>query len=140
MGSPMAGVRGRRAWIGLVVLTALPIVFGSSYIWWPSPSVLDHDGTHGVLHVERNLWGAFVMASCAALLLITVAAYRTGRPWAWYAMFAMTPLYVAVAAIEPDWLFPIVFASIGLLLQWRAYPTFFGPGPETEPSAALAEP
>lgn len=123
------GMRGRYAWIGLVVLTALPVVFGSSYVWWPSQNVLDNDGTHGILHVERHVWGAIVMAGCGTLLLITATAYRSGQRWAWYAMFAMTPFYVAVAAIEPDWFFPILFAGVGLLLQWRTYPVFFGPGP-----------
>lgn len=67
--------------------------------------MLAHNGTEGILRVERHVWGVFVMVSAAAMLLVVLTGYRRGERWAWYAAFYQFAFFLAVAAIEPDWVF-----------------------------------
>jgi hypothetical protein len=100
---------------------ALPLLFGSSYIWWPSDDVLKYNGTDGLIHVNRYAWGIFVMLSAGAILITAVTGLRRGRPWAWRAVWYDVPFFAAVALIEPDYFFPVLFAVIvsGALLYAR---------------------
>lgn len=95
--------------------------------------MLAHNGTEGILRVERHVWGVFVMVSAAAMLLVVLTGYRRGERWAWYAAFYQFAFFLAVAAIEPDWVFPIVFGVLCGIAQWQSYPRFF-------PSDALPSP
>lgn len=112
MGSDNARMRGRRAWIVPAVLNALPIVFGSSFIWWPSDDVRRHNGTDGLFHVNRYVWGVYVILSAAAMLAVAVTGFRRGAPWAWSALWYDVVFFAAVALIEPDYFFPVLFGII----------------------------
>ncbi len=103
---------GRRAWIIVAFFNALPVLFGSSYIWWPSDDVLRHGGTEGLIHVDRYIWGVFVMLSAGAVLLTALTGLRRGRRWAWIAAWYDIPFFTAVAVIEPDYIFPVLFGII----------------------------
>lgn len=104
--------RGRHAWIVVAFFNALPVLFGSSYIWWPSDDVIRYGGTDGLIHVNRYVWGAFVMLSAGAVLLTAVTGLRRGRRWAWLAAWYDVPFFAAVAVLEPDYFFPVLFAII----------------------------
>lgn len=106
------GIRGRRAWIVVTILNALPLLFGSSYIWWPSQDVLRANGTEGLLHVNRYAWGVFVMISALAMLAVAIGGLRQGKGWAWKAAWYDIPFFAAVAVIEPDYFFPVLFGLI----------------------------
>lgn len=113
---PAAGAeptrRGRRSWIVVALFNALPVLFGSSYIWWPSDDVLRHNGTDGLVHVNRYAWGVFVMLSAGAVLLAALTGLRRGRRWGWLAAWYDIPFFAAVALIEPDYFFPVLFGVI----------------------------
>jgi hypothetical protein len=105
-------VRGKWSWILLAIFSALPIVFGSSFIWFPSQDVRDHNGTNGLFHVNRYAWGAFVIISALAMLVVAVTGFRKGERWAWNAAWYIIAFYAIVAVIEPDYFFPVIFAII----------------------------
>jgi hypothetical protein len=119
------------------LLNVLACVFGSSYLFWPSATVLAYGGTHGLLHVPRQLWGLYTIASALAMLLIGVTGFRQGKRWAWYAAWYQIVFFAAVAAIEPDPVFPVIFAVIVLAAMAWSYRRFFpasGGGPEARAS------
>lgn len=120
----------RRSWIPLLVVNALPILFGASYIWFPSDTVKAADGTEGLIHVEPKVWGAFVMASALVMVVAVLAGFRRGRRWGWSALWYDVPWFVAVALIEPDYFFPLIFAAIAAvtLLRSRARYAYRSPG------------
>lgn len=110
-----------RGWIAFVVVNALIIFFGLSYIAFPMGTVVQ-DGNHttGILEVPREMWGTYVVISALVLLTITVAAYRVGRPWAWSALLYEFLFLLTVAAIEPDPVVPTIFMVVLGVVLWRA--------------------
>ena len=116
--------RGHLAWIVALIPNALAILFGSSYIWWPSEFVLAHNGTEGILTVGRFTWGAFVMASGIVMVVLLVTAFRQGKQWAWYAAWYDIVFFLAVALIEPDYVFPVIFSVVVAAAFIWARPSF----------------
>ncbi len=73
--------------IALTIVNLLPIVFGTSFIWWPSSDVKAHDGTNGLFHVNRYVWGIFVIVSAVAMLSVLFTGFRRRERWAWNALW-----------------------------------------------------
>jgi hypothetical protein len=109
-GAPRA--RGKWSWIVLAIFSALPVLFGSSFIWFPSQDVRHHNGTNGLFHVNRYAWGVFVIVSGLAMLTVALTGFRKGEPWAWKAAWYIIGFFIVVAVIEPDYFFPIIFTII----------------------------
>lgn len=110
-----------RAWIALAVINALPLLFGSSYIWFPSDAVKAADGTEGIVHLEAAVWGSIVLVSAVAMLAAVVFGFRRRERWSWFVLWYSVGFYVAVAVIEPDYFLPLIFAAIsaGILVRSR---------------------
>jgi hypothetical protein len=112
---------GRRHWVPFVVINALIIFFGTTYAFFPMGTVeADGNQTTGLLHVPREVWGAYLIASGLAMLLVAVTAFRAGRPWARYALGYEFLFLLAVAVIEPDPVVPTLFALVLGFALWRS--------------------
>lgn len=117
------GRRGRRAWIVFAVLDALVVFFGSSFVLFPSADVRAHHGTDGVLHLNRYLWGGFLIVSAVVMLAIALPAYRRREPWAWKAAWYNVALFVIAAAVEGNPLAAIM-AAVLTSANLRSRPRF----------------
>lgn len=118
--------RGKRSWIVLTILNALPVIFGSSYIWFPSQTVRDHNGTEGLFHVNRYAWGVFVLASALAMLVVALTGFRRGERWAWNAAWYDIVFFLIVAVIEPDYFFPVILGAVIIATLVYSRPRFTG--------------
>lgn len=114
----------RRSWVPLLVVNALPLLFGASYIWFPSDTVKAAGGTDGIVHLGPKAWGAFVMVSAIAMVFAVVLGFRRGERWGWAALWYDIPWFIAVALIEPDYLFPLIFAAIATVTLLRSRARF----------------
>jgi len=110
-----------KTWIPFVVVNLLVTFFGLSYIFFPMGSVVQ-DGNHttGILEVPRVIWGGYVVLSALAIILISVTAYRQGQRWAWYALLYQFLFLGIVAAVEPDYVVPSLFALVLAATLWRS--------------------
>jgi hypothetical protein len=82
--------------------------------------VQDGNHTTGILTVPRVTWGAYVVLSALGLAFTAVTAYRRGHTWAWYALLYEFLFLGIVAAVEPDYVVPSLFAVILAPMQWRS--------------------
>ncbi len=109
----------RRHWVPFVVVNALIVFFGLSYAFFPMGTVeADGNQTTGLLRVPREVWGAYLVVSALAMLVVAVTAFREGRPWARSALGYEFLFLLAVAAIEPDPVVPTLFAVILGVALW----------------------
>lgn len=136
----MSVIAGRsKAWIPWAVVNALIVFFGASYVWFPGEAVVAAGyETFGVVHVPSALWGAYVMASAASLLVVAVIGLRRNEGWARRAAFYEFVFFFLVAAIEPDPVVPSIFAVILGYCLWRLYRAASGPSRASAPAEALA--
>ncbi len=110
-----------KTWIPFVVVNVLVTFFGLSYIFFPMGTVVqDGDHTTGILAVPRVVWGMYVVVSALALAFISVTAYRSGERWAWFVLLYQFVFLGVVAAVEPDYVVPGVFALVLALMLWRS--------------------
>jgi hypothetical protein len=104
------------------VVNALVTFFGSSYVWFPGEAVVAAGyRTEGVAHVPSAWWGAFVMASAFALLIVAVVGLRPNRAWARRAALYEFVFLFLVVVIEPDPVFPTLFGIILGVALWRLH-------------------
>jgi uncharacterized membrane protein YidH (DUF202 family) len=117
--------RGGRGWIAFVVVNALIVFFGLSYIFFPMGTVVaDGNKTTGVLEVPREAWGSFVVVSAVAMLALALHAFRTRSRAARNGLAYQFLFLLAVAAIEPDPVVPSIFAIVLGFFLYRARPWF----------------
>ena len=122
-----------RWWIAWVVINALVSFFGSSYVWFPGEAVVAAGHrTEGVVRVPAVAWGAFVMASALAMLAVALVGLRPNRAWARRVSLYQFVFMFLVVVIEPDPVFPTLFAIILGYALWRLHRT------QAHPSAWLA--
>lgn len=119
--------RGKYAW--LVFLLNVPICyFGLSFIFFPGEDFRAAGTTLGLLHVPREIWGMYTIASALAMLIVGVTGFRRGEKWAWYAAWYQIVFFATVVVIEPDPVFPVIFALIVLAAMAWSYQRFFQAG------------
>ncbi len=132
-----APTRAGKGWIAFVVINVLIVFFGLSYMFFPMGTVVeDGNRTTGILQVPREVWGAFLVVSAVAMLVVTLGPYRQGRQWAWYTLLYEFAFLLAVAAIEPDPVVPTIFGVILAVVLWRSRRRFLTGAPD---EAALAD-
>lgn len=113
-------VRPSKAWIPWAVINALITFFGSSYIWFPGQAVVKAGyETEGVVHVPATVWGAYVMVSALAMLAVSLTGLRRNEEWARRAALYEFPFLFLVVVLEPDPVFPVIFAVILGYCLWR---------------------
>lgn len=116
--------RRSRAWIPFVVINALIIFFGSSYLFFPGPDVVKAGyRTEGVLAVPATVWGLYCILSALAMLVVALVGLRTNQRWARRALLYEFAFFASVALIEPDPVVPTLFGIILGVALWRSRPT-----------------
>ena len=119
-----SGVRPSKAWIAWAVINGLIVFFGTSYIWFPGEDVVNAGyRTEGVAHLPAKIWGAYVVASALAMLAVTVLGLRRAKPRAVRAALYEFVFLFLVVIIEPDPVFPVLFAIILGFALWRVHGT-----------------
>lgn len=118
-----ANVTGRsKAWIAFVVIDALITFFGASYVWFPGEAVVKAGyATEGLVHVPAKVWGTYVMLSALTMLVVAVTGLRPNRSWARRAALYQFAFLFLVVVLEPDPVFPVIFAAILGFALWRLH-------------------
>lgn len=112
-----------KAWIPFVIINALVTFFGLSYLFFPGDDVVKAGNvTEGVLAVPREIWGTFAVASAVAMICVAVVGLPLRRRWARVTLLYQFVFFAAVAAIEPDPVFPTIFSVILALTLWLSRP------------------
>lgn len=107
-------------WIAFVVVNALITFFGLSYLFFPGEDVVKAGNrTEGVLALPAKVWGAFVVLSAIAMLVVAVTGLRRGERWARLAVLYQFAFLALVVVIEPDPVVPPLFALILGAALWR---------------------
>jgi hypothetical protein len=129
-----------RWWVAFAVVNALITFFGSSYIWFPGEAVVAAGyRTEGVAQVPSAWWGAFVMTSALAMLVVALSGLWPNRAWARRAALYEFLFLFLVVVIEPDPVFPTLFGVVLGVALWRLHRAAGGSGAAADdPSEALA--
>lgn len=111
-----------RWWLAWAVVNALVTFFGSSYVWFPGEAVVAAGyRTEGVAHVPAAWWGAFVITSAVSMLAVTLVGLRHNTAWARRAALYEFVFLFLVVVIEPDPVFPTLFAALLGFALWRLH-------------------
>lgn len=113
--------RRSKAWIAFVVINALIVFFGMSYVFFPGADVVKAGHrTAGALAVPAKVWGVYCILSALAMVVIALAGLRTNRWWARRAALYQFAFLASVVLIEPDPVFPPLFGVMLGIALWRS--------------------